>query len=95
MLVSASYIVTADQSCTNYAAVNLASDCVKHFELHYSLSLCWPYGFSDCRYEDEQHPGVCQAMEQAARSFMFDCDGNSLEVESAQQPQCSVEEIEA
>lgn len=46
------------------------------------------------RYEDEEHPGVCQAMEQAARSFMFDCDANKLEGDAEEQQQCKVEEID-
>jgi hypothetical protein len=32
-----------------------------------------------CRYEDEEHPGVCQAMEHAARCFMFDADAAHVE----------------
>ncbi|WIA33946.1 hypothetical protein OEZ86_007041 [Tetradesmus obliquus] len=30
-------------------------------------------------YEDEEHPGVCQAMEHAARCFMFDADAAQVE----------------
>jgi len=38
-----------------------------------------------CSYEDEVNPEVCRAMEAAARSFMFDCDGTKLELVQEQQ----------
>lgn len=30
------------------------------------------------RYEDESHPGVCAAMEHAARCFVWDCDAAAV-----------------
>jgi hypothetical protein len=43
------------------------------------------YFFCAARYEDESSPEVCRALEAAARSFMFDCDGTQLEVEEQQE----------
>lgn len=47
--------------------------------------LCVFCCIAPCSYEDEQNPEVCHAMEAAARSFMFDCDGTKLELVQEQE----------
>lgn len=46
----------------------------KHAECCPSVSPC-----GERSYEDEEHPGVCQAMEHAARCFMFDANAAQVE----------------
>lgn len=49
-----------------------------------ALCVCRCAAFPTASYEDEDHPGVCQAMEHAARCFMFDADAAIVEQDGQQ-----------